>query len=224
MRIQSIPAVYAFKDGRPVDGFVGAVPESQIKQFVEQARRRRRGAVADRGGAWRWPRKRWQTGDSRQRRQHLQPGPAARARQYRRARRPGARADRQGGDYAQRARAARRVSPDEQLNHADDRRGACARWSSPSRRRRPWARPTSTARGSPPMPTTTRRARARHGAVRRRRARGRHRRAADALSQRDRAWNEEAARKQLVKFFEAMGADRSADPRSRRRLSSLMFS
>src|SRR6201996_8672431 len=34
MRIQSIPAVYAFKDGRPVEGFVGAVPESQIKQFV----------------------------------------------------------------------------------------------------------------------------------------------------------------------------------------------
>src|ERR1700736_6101312 len=36
MRIQSIPAVYAFKDGRPVDGFVGAVPESQIKQFVKR--------------------------------------------------------------------------------------------------------------------------------------------------------------------------------------------
>src|SRR3954447_25652804 len=36
MRIQSIPAVYAFKDGRPVDGFVGAVPESQIRQFVER--------------------------------------------------------------------------------------------------------------------------------------------------------------------------------------------
>ena len=34
MRIQSIPAVYAFRDGRPVDGFVGALPESQIKQFV----------------------------------------------------------------------------------------------------------------------------------------------------------------------------------------------
>jgi putative thioredoxin len=34
MRIQSIPAVYAFKDGRPVDGFVGAVPESQVKQFI----------------------------------------------------------------------------------------------------------------------------------------------------------------------------------------------
>ena len=36
MRIQSIPAVYAFFDGRPVDGFMGAVPESQIKQFVDR--------------------------------------------------------------------------------------------------------------------------------------------------------------------------------------------
>ena len=36
MRIQSIPAVYAFKDGRPVDGFVGAQPESQVRQFVQR--------------------------------------------------------------------------------------------------------------------------------------------------------------------------------------------
>jgi putative thioredoxin len=36
MRIQSIPAVYAFKNGRPVDGFVGAVPESQVKAFVKR--------------------------------------------------------------------------------------------------------------------------------------------------------------------------------------------
>jgi putative thioredoxin len=36
MRIQSIPAVYAFKDGRPVDGFVGALPEAQVKQFVQK--------------------------------------------------------------------------------------------------------------------------------------------------------------------------------------------
>jgi putative thioredoxin len=36
MRIQSIPAVYAFKEGRPVDGFVGALPESQVRQFVER--------------------------------------------------------------------------------------------------------------------------------------------------------------------------------------------
>jgi putative thioredoxin len=36
MRIQSIPAVYAFKDGRPIDGFVGAVPEAQVKAFVQR--------------------------------------------------------------------------------------------------------------------------------------------------------------------------------------------
>jgi len=34
LRIQSIPAVYAFFGGRPVDGFMGAVPESQIREFV----------------------------------------------------------------------------------------------------------------------------------------------------------------------------------------------
>lgn len=32
--VQSIPAVYAFDKGRPVDGFMGAIPESQIKLFV----------------------------------------------------------------------------------------------------------------------------------------------------------------------------------------------
>jgi putative thioredoxin len=36
MRVQSIPAVFAFVDGRPVDGFMGALPESQIKQFIER--------------------------------------------------------------------------------------------------------------------------------------------------------------------------------------------
>ena len=34
--IQSIPAVIAFKDGQPVDGFMGAQPESQIKAFIEK--------------------------------------------------------------------------------------------------------------------------------------------------------------------------------------------
>ena len=36
MRIQSIPAVYAFKNGQPVDGFVGAQPESQIRSFIDR--------------------------------------------------------------------------------------------------------------------------------------------------------------------------------------------
>jgi putative thioredoxin len=35
-RVQSIPAVYGFKDGKPVDGFTGSVPEGQLKQFIER--------------------------------------------------------------------------------------------------------------------------------------------------------------------------------------------
>ena len=34
--IQSIPAVIAFKGGQPVDGFMGAVPESQIREFIDR--------------------------------------------------------------------------------------------------------------------------------------------------------------------------------------------
>jgi putative thioredoxin len=34
MGVQSIPAVFAFQDGRPVDGFMGALPESRIKAFI----------------------------------------------------------------------------------------------------------------------------------------------------------------------------------------------
>jgi putative thioredoxin len=36
MGIQSIPAVVAFANGQPVDGFLGAIPESQITAFVER--------------------------------------------------------------------------------------------------------------------------------------------------------------------------------------------
>ena len=36
LRIQSIPAVFAFDKGQPVDGFIGAQPESQIKRLVER--------------------------------------------------------------------------------------------------------------------------------------------------------------------------------------------
>ena len=36
LRVQSIPAVFAFVGGRPVDGFMGALPDSQVKQFVDR--------------------------------------------------------------------------------------------------------------------------------------------------------------------------------------------
>ncbi len=39
MGIQSIPAVIAFVDGRPADGFMGALPESQVNAFIEKLTR-----------------------------------------------------------------------------------------------------------------------------------------------------------------------------------------
>src|ERR1700679_1372663 len=36
LRVQSIPTVYAFVDGKPVDGFMGAVPDSQIAAFIDR--------------------------------------------------------------------------------------------------------------------------------------------------------------------------------------------
>ena len=36
LRVQSVPTVYAFVDGQPVDGFSGAQPESALTQFVEK--------------------------------------------------------------------------------------------------------------------------------------------------------------------------------------------
>ncbi|HHI89275.1 MAG TPA: thioredoxin, partial [Hellea balneolensis] len=34
LRIQSVPTVYAFRDGQPVDGFMGAQPESEVRKFI----------------------------------------------------------------------------------------------------------------------------------------------------------------------------------------------
>jgi putative thioredoxin len=35
-RVQSIPAVYALKDGQVVDGFMGALPEHEVREFIER--------------------------------------------------------------------------------------------------------------------------------------------------------------------------------------------
>lgn len=47
LRVQSIPAVFAFVNGQPVDGFMGALPESQLKQFVDQLVKMGGGAPGD---------------------------------------------------------------------------------------------------------------------------------------------------------------------------------
>jgi putative thioredoxin len=41
--IQSIPAVFAFVNGQPIDGFLGALPESQVTAFIERVTKDRIG-------------------------------------------------------------------------------------------------------------------------------------------------------------------------------------
>ncbi|MDE0780768.1 MAG: thioredoxin [Alphaproteobacteria bacterium] len=45
LKIQSIPMVYAFKNGQPVDGFQGALPESQVQAWVDKLIKEHGGAV-----------------------------------------------------------------------------------------------------------------------------------------------------------------------------------
>ena len=49
LRIQSIPTVYAFWQGQPIDGFQGALPESEIKAFVGKVIKASGGKAADSG-------------------------------------------------------------------------------------------------------------------------------------------------------------------------------
>ena len=49
LKIQSLPTVYAFWQGQPIDGFQGAVPESEIKAFVDRVIESSGGQAADNG-------------------------------------------------------------------------------------------------------------------------------------------------------------------------------
>ena len=73
--IQSIPAVFAFVNGQPVDGFLGALPESQVTAFIERVTgpHRRRGKGRVEGG-----RHRARRGRRRRRRRPLRAGAGAR--------------------------------------------------------------------------------------------------------------------------------------------------
>ena len=49
LRVQSIPAVFAFVDGQPVDGFMGALPDSQVQAFVDKLAKQGGGAADSAG-------------------------------------------------------------------------------------------------------------------------------------------------------------------------------
>ena len=219
MRIQSIPAVYAFKDGRPVDGFVGAQPESQVRQFVQRLGGGKGASPVEEALAM--AKEAAQGGDHATAMalysQILQRDPGNIEATAGLARATIAR-----GDLAKAKQLLDRV-PKESAGHAEitaartalelAQQGQKAMASAGKLRRRLEQNPDD-------QDARFELATALFGS-------GDREAAIDellTLFKRDREWNEQAARKQLLKFFEVMGP---ADPMTlsgRRRLSSILFS
>ena len=221
LRIQSIPAVIAFKNGQPVDGFMGAIPESQVRDFVTALAGEGHGghdhaeemlAVADEAFA---------AGDVGQAAQayahvlqdepghpkavaglarcYLKSGDLERAKQTLQLVRPDG-----AGDEAVRAVEAELKLREQSAGQADKMSELLAILQ---------AEPNNHQ--------------ARFDLALALDAKGDREAAMDTLLdivRRDRKWNEDAARKHLVTLFEAMGP---TDPRTieaRRKLSSILFS
>ncbi len=214
LRVQSIPAVYAFVDGQPVDGFQGAQPESQIKAFIGRltgpkvsevdellAQAKESMDIGDLGGA-------------------AQGYAAVLGLEPKNLKAIGgmARCYLLGGD-SERAADVAAMAPSEASDpDLDSVRAALALAANANAE----TLPLEVAIAKSPNDHDARFALA--GALA---AAGDLEGAADHLLEiiaRDRTWNEEAARKQLLTVFEAAGPGSEVAKAGRRKLSSILFS
>jgi putative thioredoxin len=222
LRVQSIPAVYAFFQGQPVDGFVGAQNESQIKAFIERL-------VAQSGAA-------------------LGPSPVDQAMEQAQAALDGGQPAAAAALYGQ----VLQHEPDNEAALAgmircylesDD--AAAARGMFDALTEEMAAKPAfasvkaaielaeQTADSGPLAELEARVAanpadhQARYDLAIALHAAGEREAAAEALIEivrQDRNWNDDGARHQLLKFFEAWGPTDPITLSARRQLSSLLFS
>ena len=215
LRVQSVPTVFAFDDGKPVDAFTGALPESQVKAFVERlikaapvseideliAQARESLKLGDIGGA------------AQGFAQALQIAPenldaiGGLARCYL----AGGDAERAAEVVAMAPETAK--TPDLTSVRATLALAAAAPSDSAGAERRLASDPGDHAARSELAAALA--------------AKGKLAAAADHLLDliaRDRDWNEGAARAQLLKVFEAAGQDSDVTRQGRRRLSSILFS
>jgi putative thioredoxin len=217
LRVQSIPAVFAFKAGRPVDAFLGALPEGDIRKFVKKL-------LGDKGPspieqALEQAKEAFDAGDAptaaalyAQILQH-EPGNAKAVAGL-------VKCQIAAGDLD----AAAAMLADLPLELAKDAEIAAAKTALDVARQGEKAGDVAPLRAkleANPADHETRVALA--VALF---AGGTAEEAIDQmldLYKRDRNWNDGAARAQLVKFFEALGNTHPATIQGRRRLSSLMF-
>lgn len=215
LRVQSIPTVYAFVDGRPVDAFQGALPESQVKAFVEKltgaagpsaiddliAMGKESLDIGDIGGA------------AQAFAQALNTDPT-----NVKALGGMARAYLAGGDFEGAAEVVAMAPADAKDPDLDAARAALALAEDA---------PSETAAFEKRLAADADDHEARLELAKALAGAGRLQEAADHLLtiiERDRAWNDDAARKQLMTVFEAAGPTSEVAKRGRRKLSSILFS
>jgi putative thioredoxin len=219
LRVQSIPAVFAFVDGRPVDGFMGALPDSQVKQFVDRLAKqggdggggspiddlldmaRESVELGDMGGA------------AQAYAQVLQADP-----QNVKALAGLARVYQQSGDVEAARQVLAQVPEGAKDADLDSVRAALALADEA---------PSDTADLESRLAADENDHEARFELAKALAGRGKLEEAVDHLLTilaRDRAWNDEAARKQLLTIFEAAGHGSEVARNGRRRLSTILFS
>jgi len=218
LRIQSLPTVYAFRDGRPLDGFMGAQPESAVRAFVDRLVGEE--AEADVATVLATAEQAMEEGDVQAAaeifaavlQEHKQ-NPVALAGL--------ARCYLQTGDLARAEQMIALVPPDEKKVPAVEQVRAAldlARKAGGDDKRGEFEKRLAADPADHQARFDLAVALAAHG---------QKKEAVDHLLElvrRDRKWNDEAARKQLVQLFEAWGFKDPAAIDGRRRLSSLLFS
>jgi putative thioredoxin len=215
LRVQSIPTVYAFVNGEPVDGFMGAVPDSQLKSFIDRlagpagpsdveqvlALAAESLQLGDIGGA----------AQAYAQALQLDPGNAKAIAGL-------ARAYLQGGDI-ERAREIAGMAPADAKDPELDSVRAALSLAAEA--------PSETKAFEHRLAQDENDHDARLELAKALAGRGEMDQAVDQLLrivERDRDWNDGAARAQLLKIFEAAGPSSETAKRGRRRLSSILFS
>ena len=218
MGIQSIPAVIAFANGQPVDGFMGALPEAQVIAFLERVTKGKIGGEE---------KDLLKEADAA-----LAAGNAAEA-----ANLYGQLLKEDSGNVAALAGLARcyvatgnleqakktlAIVPEAKLN---DSAVAAARAALELAEQAKSVGPIDELEKKVAADPLDHQARFDLAAALN--AKGKRAEAADhlmAIVKRDRKWNEDGARKQLVQFFDAWGPTDAATVEGRKRLSSILFS
>lgn len=218
LRIQSLPTVYAFRDGRPLDGFMGAQPESTLRAFVDRLLADE--AESDLASVLEAAQEAFDAGDLQgaaglyaeilRADQHNAPALAGLAQCYLKS-----------GDSTRAEQTIELVPPDQRNDPAVQSVLAALALAKKAGSSGPPAELEARVASDPTNHQ------ARFDLAVALAAAGDKTAAADHLLEiiaRNRSWNEDAARKQLVEFFEAWGPKDPATMAGRRRLSSLLFS